>query len=131
MLISLSAISQTVYPRQAVIDSDTVGILSIEQVRTLNKTFVDLDECREMKDSLHSQIKTYDKLTMEQGHVITSQDKEIKLKQNIITEQQKILAIDEKMSNKMQQQIVWLKAQRIALSVGIIVLASVHFLVAK
>lgn len=128
MLINLSAISQAVYPRQAVIDNDTVGILTIDQVRLLNKTFVDFDECKEMKDSLNSHIKNYDKLSKDQNNIIVSQDKEIATKQNIIKEQQTILAIDEKISKKQEQRITWLKVQRITLSVALIALAAVHFL---
>lgn len=128
MLISLSAISQSVYPKKAVLDKDTVGIVSIDQVRKVNKSFVDLDECQEMKDSLTAQIRVYDKLHSEMNNTITSQDKEILIKQSIITQQQTILQDDDKIAKKMNRRIVLLKVERIALAVALVTLAAIHFL---
>lgn len=112
MLTELSAISQTAYPRKAVIDNDTVCILSIEQTRTINKVFVDRDECNELKDSLNSQIKTYDALVKEQKNIISAQDERIVIQKNIINEKDNIIQSDEKLMKKQNRQIKWLKIQR-------------------
>ncbi len=128
MLVSLLAISQGGYPRQAVIDNDTVAILSIDQIKTINKSFVALDECNELKDSLNSQITTYDMLVENYESVITSKDKEISLQKIISVEKDLIISTDEKMIKKMKRRITWLKIQRIALSAGVVILGGIHFL---
>lgn len=122
MLINLLSISQTVYPKKAVIDNDTVCIISIEQVKTLNKVFIDKDECLELKDSLNSQIKTYDALVGEQKKIISAQDERIAINKNIIAEKDTIIESDEKLLKKQNRKLGWLKLQRTVLAVSTLIL---------
>lgn len=131
MLISLFSICQNVYPSKAIINNDTVGIISINQVRNINKTYVILDECREMQDSLKSQLKNYDKLTVALKSNITSQDKEIQIKHNIIIQQHNLIQNNDKIAKNMKRKIIWLKTERIALACGIAMLVIVHFVLIK
>lgn len=128
MLVSLSATSQGVYPRQAVIDSDTVGILSIDQIRAINKTFVSLDECNELKDSLNSEIATYTLLTHTYKNIIGSKDTELSIYKDILKEKDSIIETDAKMIKKMKRNITWLRVQRIGLSVAVVAITLIHFL---
>lgn len=119
---------QTVYPRKVVIDKDTVCIISTEQVRQLNNVFIDRDECNELKDSLNSQLNTYDKLTKAQQEVINSQDKEIVLQKKIVEEKDVIIHNDEKMLKKQGRQVTWLKIQRTVLAASTLVLGITVFI---
>lgn len=110
--MNLCAFSQVDYPRKAVIDKDTVCIISIEQARTINNVFIDRDECNELKDSLSSQVKTYSALVSEQDKLIASQGKEIEIKENIIAEKNVIIESDSKLLKKQNRQVKWLKLQR-------------------
>lgn len=122
MLMNLSVICQTVYPRKVVIDNDTATLISIEQTKTINKVFVDRDECNELKDSLNSQIKTYDALVKEQKNIITAQDERIEIQKKIVEEKDVIIASDEKLLKKQNRQVKWLKVQRMVLSVAVLTL---------
>lgn len=116
------SISQEGYPRKIVIDRDTVCAITFPQVDSVNKTFVDLDECNELKDSLYSQIDTYGKLVEGQKQVIISQEKEIDIQKNIVSEKDNIIASDEKLLKKQNRQVQWLKIQRAILSVAVLTL---------
>lgn len=112
MLTAVSVISQTVYPRKAVIDNDTVCIMNIEQVKTVNKVFIDRDECRELNDSLNSAVKVYDVLAGEQRKIITAQEERIVINQEIIAQKDVIIASDEKLMKQTYRKIFWLKVQK-------------------
>lgn len=110
------------YPKKAVIGSDTVCIISTEQVKQLNKVFVDRDECNEIKDSLGSMIKNYDKLVETQSQAIESQKTEIEIQKKIVAEKNNIIEADEKIIKKSERKIKWLIVQRNALGLLSIVL---------
>lgn len=127
MLICLLAIQQSVFcqsafPRKAVIGNDTVCILSIEQVKIVDKVFIDRDECYELRDSLGSQIKNYGILVGQQKEVIASLDKEIEVTNKIVAEKNLILLSDEKLLKKQNRQVKWLRLQRNVLT-GVVVVA--------
>lgn len=113
--MSQSVFCQAAFPRKAVIDNDTVCILSIEQTKVINKVFVDRDECNEMKDSLNSELTNYGDLVQVQKQVIASQDKEIDIHKKIISEKDVIIESDSKLLKKQNRQVQWLKIQRTVL----------------
>lgn len=117
-MIKLS-ISQAGYPKKIVINKDTLCALTIPQVDSVNKAFVTRDECYELRDSLFSQIGTYDALVNNQRATIKYQDKEIDLKNKIIAQKDTIIKSDENKiaelkgeKNKFENKIKWLKFQR-------------------
>lgn len=112
MLMAQSLICQTVYPKKAVIDKDTVCIITIEQAKTMNVVFVDRRKCYELNDSLNSMIKNYDILVGQQQGVIVAQDKEIQTQNKIIAEKDTIIRSDEKLLKKQNRKVGWLKVQR-------------------
>lgn len=50
------------YPRLAVIDNDTLALITIPQLRIINEKLVDLDEEREKIKILSEQISTYQEM---------------------------------------------------------------------
>lgn len=131
MLLSLSAISQTAYPKRAVIDNDTVTLISIEQTKTINKVFVDRDECNEMKDSLNSELQNYGDLVQTQKSIISSQGTEIDIQKKIVVEKDVIIDSDAKLLKKQSRQVGWLKLQRTVLAVSTLVLSVTLFIITK
>lgn len=117
-MIKLS-ISQEGYPKKIIINKDTLCALTIPQVDSVNKAFVNLDECNELKDSLFSQIGTYDAMVNNQRATIKYQDAELEVKNKIIAEKDTIIKSDENKiqelkdeNNKFENKIKWLKFQR-------------------
>lgn len=121
--MSQLAISQTDYPKKAVIDGDTVCILSIKQTRTLNNVYIDRDECLELKDSLNSQISNYDTLVADQKAIISSQDRANNINESIILQKDIIIKTDSITMKKQNRKIGWLKLQRNVLG-GVAVLST-------
>lgn len=112
MLIQLYSFTQTAYPRKAVIGKDTVCISLIEQVRIVNKVFVDRDECRELNDSLNSQLENYEDLVRQQDFLIDSKEKELVIEQKINSEKTGIIENQEKELKQTNRKLQWLKIQR-------------------
>lgn len=123
--ISPSVFCQPQFPKKAVIDNDTVCIISVEQTRTINKVFIDRDECVELKDSLNSQIKTYGIFVGQQKDIISSQETEIAIQNKIITEKNIIIDSDDKILKQQNRQIGWLKIQRTVLGAVVVGLTGV------
>lgn len=107
-----SGISQDEYPKKIVIGKDTLCVITIPQLDSANKSFVDGDKCNEEKDSLNSQIKNYEILTSGQEKVIQSQDKEIGIQKIITAEKDTIIQESDKIHKRMHRQIKWLRIQR-------------------
>lgn len=122
MLMNLYAICQSGFPRKALIDKDTVTIISIEQTKIINNVFVDRDECNELKDSLNSQLDNYIDLSEYQKAIISSQDKEIGIQKKIVSEKDVIIQSDEKLLKEQNSKVEFLKLQRIALLISTLVL---------
>lgn len=137
-MIKLS-ISQAGYPRKIVISKDTLCAITIPQVDSVNKAFVNRDECYELRDSLFSQIGTYEALVGNQRATIEYQDKELDLKNKIIAQKDTIIQSDANKiqelkdeKNKFENKIKWLKFQRMLYPVaGIVVGVLTMILIAR
>lgn len=123
MLIHLLGISQVAYPKKVVIDNDTVCIVSIPQIKIVNKVFIDRDELRELNDSLNSELSNYRDLAEGQKQIIITQDQQKEIKDKIILEKDVIIQSDEKLAKKQNRQIGWLKLQRNVLAISALVLS--------
>lgn len=122
MLLTKLSFCQTGYPKLAVIGSDTVCEITITQLDSINAIIVDLDECSEIKDSLCSEIRTFRQLDGVQKETILSQEKEIQIQKNIVTEKDKIISIDDSVNKKLTRRAKWLKFQRNILTLAVLVL---------
>ena len=91
--MSLSATSQDVWPKKKVIDGDTVIAFTPHQVNVLNGVFIDRDECREMKDSLDSQLRTYKALTAAQDSNTTNLEAQKAAFETLSIEQEEIITL--------------------------------------
>lgn len=58
LLVSCSSVSSQ-YPRKAIIDGDTVAILSIGQIRDINVRYVEYDKVSDINKELNKQLDLY------------------------------------------------------------------------
>lgn len=112
-------ICQDGYPKKIVIGKDTLCALTIPQVDSVNKEHVKRKECNELKDSLLSQIETYDALVNNQRATLKYQDAELDTKNKIISAKDTIIKSDENKiqelkdeNNKFENKINRLKVER-------------------
>lgn len=122
MLTSPFLFCQIAYPKKAVIDKDTVCIITIEQTRLLDKVFIEKDECNELKDSLNSELNNYGDLVNDQKQIIASQDTQIVIQKKIIQEKNNIIKDDDKLLKKAERKNKWLRIEEVVCSsLGVII----------
>ena len=110
-MIKLS-ISQQGYPRKIVIDKDTVCAITIPQLDSVNIAYVNSDQCRELNDSLNSELANYGDLVQQQKYIIASKDKELAIQKKISLTQDSIIVIDKLIIAGHDKKVNWLKTQR-------------------
>jgi hypothetical protein len=94
MLRAQSGFSQNVYPRLSIINSDTLCLLNIEQVRDINAEFiVRLDEAREKFDSLKSNIHSYRLLAQAQQASLDNMEKDLMIQGALIRQKDGLINI--------------------------------------
>lgn len=118
-----SSFSQTVYPKKVILGRDTVVALTPKQVDAINKTYISLDECNTLNDSLNSQIDTYDQIVNEKNNQLSILHAQINSLDTINKETNGIVADDEKLIKIQKRKIGILKFERGALSIAVIVAA--------
>lgn len=59
LLIAQCSYSQATYPKQTVLDGDTVVLINLNQMRLINYNFLSLEECLVLNKSYIQQIETY------------------------------------------------------------------------
>lgn len=117
VLIKVSSFCQVNYPQKSIINNDTVCIITIDQVKKINTTFIELDQYKELNDTANSRLITYIKLVDNNTDLIKSLESESKVKDQLIL-QQKGLIDNKKNELKIQEgKTLWLKIQRNALIV--------------
>lgn len=103
---------QTTFPKKIVFNSDTVCIITIDHVKLINSTFIDIDELNELNDSLNSQIKTYEELRNKQKDIILNMGKQLSLQAEIIVEKDNIIENKDQIISDRNRSIKKLKMQR-------------------
>lgn len=87
LMAPLISYAQTSYPVKTVIGSDTCIIISLEQGRSINVAFVELQGCQDETSRLKMVIDTAAQIVHVQQEQIADKDQELKLKQDIINQQ--------------------------------------------
>jgi hypothetical protein len=123
LLASLSVLSQSEYPKLYVLNNDTFCLLTIDQVNTVNVSFVRLDGCNMMVDTLNKLVLQQDVAIKHYQELSNEQDNKMLLQQRILAEQDKQIGLYDKEAKKNKRKIKWLKFQRNALAVVAAVLA--------
>jgi len=123
-LIAALGISQVDYPRLITIDGDTLVAFRPKQVTKMNIVFLQLDECKELKNSIESE----NNLLMEQDSICSLQKDNLIEQQEILTRindekttQVEILTEENK---KQSKKIKRLKKSRTLFTLGGVILGS-------
>lgn len=117
MLIAPLLFSQSTYPSKTVINSDTVCVISIEQAKEINVTYLELDQCMEVSDTLKSIIVKQNKVIGSQTKEVENLEKQIKFYNEIDKANGQIILDLKSLDKKSQSKIKWLKIQRNVVSV--------------
>lgn len=125
-MIAQFCTSQNAFPQKAVIENQTVCIFRIDQLDTINGWLVNWDRCEELGDSLHSQIKTSDKIIASQKLNTLSLTRQVSLLTSITTEKDYIITNYREICKGKDKEIKGLKWQRngliiISIILGVIV----------
>ena len=106
------SISQTGYPKKIIIGKDTGCVITITQLDEINSTYIDLDECKELTDSLKSEINNQDKRAIKQTAALENATQQIDALKVINEERKSINENDKKMIKQKDRKIKWLTLQR-------------------
>ena len=127
-MMSRLSISQNVYPSKFLIGKDTVCIISISQVEKINNLYVDMDECKELNDSLNASIINYNLLASNQKALISVKNNQIAIQDSIIMEKDNIISNDNKIVQEKNKVIKLLKLQRNGLALLSIIFVVISIL---
>lgn len=98
--------------RKVVIGKDTGAFVPTYKVRKINKLFIDLDECKETKDTLNQIIKKYDIAYTKLDSSLQFKKMEVIKKDSIIMSYENITKKNELLLDRKEWNIKLLKAQR-------------------
>lgn len=110
--MSLSSFSQKDSIRKVIVNKDTGAFVPMSKIRQINTIIIDLDECKETKDTLNSIIKNYDIAYNKLDSSLYAKKMEVIKKDSIILSYEKISKDQETLINKKNWDIKFLKVQR-------------------
>jgi len=112
-MMSLSTFSQkdsTI--KKIIVGKDTGAFVPMKKVREINKLLIDLDECKETKDTLNSIIKNYDIAYTKLDSSLQFKKNEVIKKDSIILSYENITKKNEILLERKEWNISLLKVQR-------------------
>lgn len=122
LVLTVLCLTSRAQSRIEVNGTDTSAIIPIQQLRIANSKFVELNECREVNDSLYSQTRSYYGLVNNLRDAITEHKTANQINQKLIDDKQLIISLQDKDIIKSKRQIKRLKIQKWALAGGIVLL---------
>jgi|694.fasta_scaffold00011_68 hypothetical protein len=122
--MNLSSICQTGLIKKIVLNNDTGVFVPMKGVRQINSVFVDLDECKEINDTLKGIITKYDLAYGKLDSALKYKKIECLKKDSTITSYDNIVINQEKLIKKNDRKIRLLKIQRNVLvpALGVLIL---------
>lgn len=122
--MNLSSICQTDSIKKIVLNKDTGAFVPMRYVRQINTIFVDLDECKEVNDTLKGIITKYDLAYTKLDSALKFKKFETLKKDSIITSYDNIMVEQDKTIKKKDLKIKMLKIQRniLAPTLGVLIL---------
>lgn len=101
---------------------DTVAVIPIKSIRQANVRLVELQECKEERDSLFSQVRTYSGMVANQQWTIADLKNVIALDASLIADKKKISDLTDQQLKKDERRIRLLKVERLGLAGAVAVL---------
>ena len=112
MMMNLLSFSQKDSIRKIILNKDTGAFVPVLKIKQINKIIVDLDECKEINDTLKFVIKNYDIAYTKLDSALYSKKMEVSKKDSIIISGEKIIKDQELLLNRKEWDIKILKVQR-------------------
>jgi len=128
-MMNLSSICQTDSIKKIVLNKDTGAFVPMRYVRQINTIFVDLDECKEINDTLKVIITKYDLAYVKLDTALKFKKIECLKKDSTITSYTNIVGDQEKLIKKRDRKIRMLKIQRNILVPTLAVLVLLLFII--
>jgi len=121
LLIATVCVGQTNgYPKKIVIGTDTVVALTIAQVREVNQTYVDLDQCKEERDTLKSIVNVHEQKDVVQEQQVKTLQESILLRDSLVQEKEVQIGEYKDLIKKRERKIKVLRVKNFVLGIGII-----------
>jgi len=117
-------ISTNKYPILSVINGDTVAILSMKNVDSVNITYIELDKYKELYSISEEKNDTKDNIINNLDSVIIQKDKQLGYKDTIINSKDDIIDLQSKDIKKKQRTITWLK-----IKAGVFIVSTIVFII--
>lgn len=108
--------------------SDTIIAITIPQMKIINISYVKLDECKELIDTLKSIVHKQQFAINVQQSAINNYTRQLQISNDIIKNQDTLLGGYRKLDKKNQTQIKLLKIERNTLAIGALILLAKVFL---
>ena len=109
---------------------DTVVVLPIAALKQANGKLVELQGCKEERDSLFSQTRTFTGLVNNQRGTIQDLKEAIRLDASLIADKQKIIDLSDKELKKTNRRLRLLKIERAGL-LGVVAVLGAKILIFK
>jgi hypothetical protein len=110
--MNLLSFSQKDSIRKIVLNKDTGAFVPMPKVKQINEIIINLDECREINDTLKFVIKNYDIAYNKLDSALYSKKMEVSKKDSIIISSEKIIKDQELILTRREWNIKILKVQR-------------------
>lgn len=95
---------ENVYPKKIVYEGDTLVLITMDQVDSLNITYATVDEYKELSDSLSSSIDGYEVVIVKDKEIIKELEEKVDIKNAIIVEKDVIIEEHEKDNKKLKRK---------------------------
>lgn len=128
LVLIVPSLSLSAQSRIEISGKDTMVVMPLQQLRVANGKFIDLNECREERDSLFSQIRTYTGMVNNLRSSITDLKEANRLNELLLSDKQKIIDISEKQLKKSNRKIKFLNIQRTSLAGVVLIMAAKIFI---
>lgn len=118
----MSSFSQEDYPKIRLIDKDTVVLITPQQVDKMNETFLQLDMCKDINESLIEQDTLSKQVISACEDALQKADQEVETCQNVVEEKDLQIENLNVVVEKQEKKIKLLKKSRnlMTVSAGIV-----------
>ena|ERR1700722_5422045 len=126
---SIGSKGNNTYPKEVVINGDTVCEINDLQVGLIDETYLSLDECNSIRDSLNKAVTYLKNIVATDDEMVVNLDHQVGLQDSLYKKSAQINAIDEKQAKKDSRRIAWLRIKQtvlVAALAGVLVLYALH-----
>jgi hypothetical protein len=113
LLIAHCSYSQATYPKQTVLDGDTLVLITLDQIKTINYNFLSLEECRSLSVSYLKQIENYKNKLDKRTHLELNLRSQVVNSKSIVKDLEESVDILDKNVGKLEKRLRLTKTTRV------------------